>query len=598
MNIRRIMLNVSTIICTFTLVFGSFGALINSKVQAQTVNPLAVPIDCGLSLTCIQNNYKTFIGDRLAVMITNQIIQRMTASIVNWINTGFEGSPSFVTNPEAFFTDVGDQITGEFLKKTGTAKLLCSPFSFDLRLNIALSQADTYNKRYDCTLSTAINNAKNSVSNAGRNSGVVLSDDGVTLGNFMNGDFSQGGWEGFVAYTTQAQNNPIGAWLMTKSDLESAIAAKKAAVNADLNRGQGFMSWQKCTDVTAQFYDPSLGGESLGLTTAQEQQLVYGGNKTIMTGVTNLNKPTSVREKTVMKNGVPSTTYQNCETQTPGSMIASSLFNQADTGREKLVSVKTISDSIDALTGALVNQMLTQGLAALSNRGSGPSGSSASYLAQLSQESYNQDSFESKAFQNRAQSSANSIINLAQGNITKYNDTLTLLNNTKDKYLVAKTCFTNKLARLQQDSSFGFGASSGHRGYGERMIAGIDLVIARSIDPLLASTTEKKIMAMNQLSQYQGTASSTAGTVRGVNLDDITNGFSRVEASLNATIQTAQSSVESSGSADQGYRNAQTAVESWNKDADIFQSICNQYPNASTYAPNYRFTNPLLSSLR
>lgn len=465
--------------------------------------------------------------------------------------------------------------------------MLCSPFSFDLRLNIALNQVDSYNKRYDCTLSAAINNGRNSVANAGRNSGISVGADGVTLGNFMNGDFSQGGWEGFVAYTTQAQNNPIGAWLMTKSDLETAIAKRKAAINTDLNRGQGFLSWPKCTDVTAKFLDPGLGGESIGLTSAQADKLLYGGNQTIATGVTSLNKPTSVRERIDPKTGVAK--YESCETQTPGSMIASSLFNQADTGREKLVSVKTISDSIDALTGALVNQMLTQGLAALSSKGSGSgsSGSSVSYLAQLSQESYNENSFEAQSVRNRSQSTTNSVINLAQGNISKYNDTLTLLNGSKDKYLMARVCFTNKIARLQDSGP------SAQRSYGERMISGINLVITRSIDPLLASTTEKKIMALNQLSQYQGTASSTNGTVRGVNLDDITNGFSRVEASLNATIQTAQSSVESSTNADQGYRSVQATVENLNKDADMFQSICGQYPS---YISSYSFTNPLLSS--
>jgi hypothetical protein len=596
MNTRAKLHHVFVTVLAILMVFAPSTLMISNTVQAQVANPLAVPTDCGLSLTCIQNNYKTFIGDRLAVMITNQIIQRMTASIVQWINTGFEGSPSFVTNPEGFFTDVGDQITGEFLKQTGTAKVLCSPFSFDLRLNIALNQADTYNKRYNCTLSTAIANAKNSVANAGKNSGVTLGgSDGVTLGNFMNGDFSQGGWEGFVAYTTQAQNNPIGAWLMTKSDLEASIAAKKAAVNTDLNRGQGFMSWQKCKDVTAQFYDSRLGGESLGLTAAQEEQLVYGSNKTIVTGATNLNKPTSVRTKTTMKDGVPSTSYQNCETQTPGSMIASSLFNQADTGREKLVSVKTISDSIDALTGALVNQMLTQGLAALSNRGSSTGGGSSSYLAQLSEESYNSNSAESKAVRERTLSTTNSIINLAQGNITKYNDTLSLLNASRDKYLVARVCFTNKIAQLNQ-GQYGY---ANQKAYGERMIAGIDLVLSKNIDPLMASTTEKKIMAINKLNEYQSTASTTAsGTVRGVNLDDITRGFNLVQSDLNATIQTAQSSIESSSNAEQGYRNAQTTVTNLDKDAATFQSICSQYPFSTIYAPNFTFTNPLLAPFR
>ena len=45
----------------------------------------------------------------------------MTASIVNWINSGFHGDPTFISDPGAFFLDVANEITGKFMRDTALA---------------------------------------------------------------------------------------------------------------------------------------------------------------------------------------------------------------------------------------------------------------------------------------------------------------------------------------------------------------------------------------------------------------------------------------------------------------------------------------------
>lgn len=550
------------------------------KVEAQVANPLAVPTDCGLSLTCMQNNWKTFIGDRLAVMITNQIIQRMTASVVKWINTGFEGSPSFLTNPEGFFLDVADQITGEMIDRTGILSELCSPFSFDIRLNIALNQTNYAIKRYDCTLGKVIANTRNSIETIGQNSGITLygDEDGATIGNFINGDFSQGGWGGFIAYTTEPQNNPIGAYLMAQSDLQAQIAKKQGEINTDLNRGQGFMSWPKCTDITSQ-YNVNTTGElspgAMGLDSNSIRNLNQNGSAS--TGNNRFGNSTNIRRKVDPK--TKEARYESCETQTPGSVIASSLFNQADTGREKLVSVKTISDSIDAITGALVNQMLTQGLAALSSRGSGTGGSSQSYLTQLYEESYDQSSFDAVSSRDRSLSTTNSIVELAQSNINSYNSILNTLKDTKDRYLSAGLCFVGKMDTL---------TNAARRSYGERMVGAIDMVVNMDIEPLIASTTEKRNATQNLLNQYQVTTAQSTNSTAG--------DYSRVENALNSSVQTTQTVLSDTTDIRERTEHVNTKVIDLNADAQTFMNICSRYPNISN--TSNQFINPRLGAYR
>ena len=176
---------------------------------------------------------KEYVLDGLAWALAKALVQSMVASTVNWINSGFQGSPSFLTNPEGYFANVGDQVTGNFISNTGILSGLCSPFSADLRLALALGQVNGNNGHYTCTLSSVINNVKNSTVN------------GMSIGGFMNGDFSQGGWPAFISLS-EPQNNESGAYLQAHSDLLQQIGSKQSSVNQQLTQGSGFLSFQSC----------------------------------------------------------------------------------------------------------------------------------------------------------------------------------------------------------------------------------------------------------------------------------------------------------------------------------------------------------------
>ena len=59
--------------------------------------------------------FKVFVLDPLAVRIARTILKRMTASIVQWINSGYQGSPSYLTNPNKFFADIAKEETNIFI---------------------------------------------------------------------------------------------------------------------------------------------------------------------------------------------------------------------------------------------------------------------------------------------------------------------------------------------------------------------------------------------------------------------------------------------------------------------------------------------------
>lgn len=573
---KTIFKNIVIVCIIFSITIAPLG-LKPKKAVAQ-----AVPNDCSLfSFYCIQDNLKEFVLNTAAVMIANQILQKMTASIVNWINTGFEGSPAFLTNPEGFFLDLADQITGQFLTEEwglgGKLSPLCSPFSFDIRLNLALKQSG-YNagKRYTCTLGTIINNTKNAVDTAGQNSGINVygSDDGASIGNFVNGDFNEGGWAAFMAYTLEPQNNPVSVSLMAQSDLQQAIDRKQAAVNTDLNRGGGFLSWNKCDDITAQMTGPSRGN---GLSANEIASLDRAGNQSL-----NLSRGGTVNDTGIIKKttnpDTKITKYEKCQTQTPGSIIGGSLQSTLNIGRDKLVLVDTLSDSVDAILGALVNQMLTQGLAALSQKGTGVKNYSGSYLTQLANEAENVDSVGSRSLRERGDNAASSLINQSESSITTYNRAVSLLSDSRQKFIQARICFESHLSQpsllVEQKT------------YAERQIASINATVANDIDGPISIINFSVVEITRAINDFQNALGSTAkNDVPNFTGSYIEERFAKLDSLVSKSAKTTQAGIDTATNADTLFRTTTTKVSALDKDAKKYQTRCDTFPN-SVYANN------------
>ncbi|MCC7004966.1 hypothetical protein IT397_03560 [Candidatus Nomurabacteria bacterium] len=246
----------------------------------------------------------------IAYCIVNVLIQDISASMIEWINNGFENpdgssGPGFIKDPAQFFLDTGDREAGSFIENLGvntaggmiSGGLLCSPFSVQIKLALLNNLTSNLRKRLQCTLTDVIKNA-----------------DG-----FINGNFSAGGWAGWVSLTQNPQNNPYGAYLIANDEMYSRIEQTQNNLTMELGWGRGFLPFQKCEEVQG----PTQNGQTLN-----------GGKKV-------------------------------CTTTTPGAMVEESINRALGAGQNRLV----MASSINNIVSALVDQLLKQVMGGMSNMG-------------------------------------------------------------------------------------------------------------------------------------------------------------------------------------------------------------------------------------
>lgn len=161
--------------------------------------------------------------DGIAWALTNLIIQQMSRSIITWINSGFEGSPAFVTDLNGFLLDVADVQAGNFLTELGLG-FMCSPFKLDVQFALALQYQQAREYEDQCRLTDVVDN----------------------IDNFLAGDFPSGGWQGWFALTTQPGNNPYGALLLAQHELNVSITNAQGEQIKLLDFGRGFHSGELC----------------------------------------------------------------------------------------------------------------------------------------------------------------------------------------------------------------------------------------------------------------------------------------------------------------------------------------------------------------
>lgn len=162
----------------------------------------------------------------LVRIIAKTILHTMTQSIVRWINTGFKGSPSFVTDPQGFFTGVADQSFGRAIEDI--APMLCQPFRFQLQLGLGFQFSATSQDEVRCKLSDVITNIQG------------------FYDSFVGGTFSAGGWESWINIAGVPQNNAYGAYLAAQGQIRAGIVDAQGRELNLLNWGKGFQSWRVC----------------------------------------------------------------------------------------------------------------------------------------------------------------------------------------------------------------------------------------------------------------------------------------------------------------------------------------------------------------
>ncbi len=202
------------------------------KLAKDIVEAERIALEVARTELALAQGEKESFWDAVAMGIVKIFLNRLTLNIVEWIRTGYDGRPTFLTEPEAFFQDVGNQATGVFINEMGLNEVLCEPWKFGAMFGLVFQKP--YLIKAKCTLLDAEVNFQN-----------------------MSQNFMAAGWQGFLDITVKQENNPYGAFLQAKEEVAVRIGKEEIKQKEDLARGRGFFSIKtggECID-----FDVDLG---------------------------------------------------------------------------------------------------------------------------------------------------------------------------------------------------------------------------------------------------------------------------------------------------------------------------------------------------
>lgn len=260
--------------------------------------------------TYISSNKETVL-DPIAYTAARLLIRQLTQSIVDWINGGFNGNPSFIQDPGGFLTDSADRIIGEFIFGSDLA-FLCKPFKVNIQLSLGLSFSyNPFKDRINCRLSDVLANTEGAYD------------------SFMDGDFiNGGGWDSWLSITTNPQNNQLGAMVIARAEMDARIDNDKAEANLEATWGSGTLSYKDCTETIVN----NANGDVVSTKNFKGSKSTYPNNST--------GEVTAVVE---------------CKTVTPGSLINDQMKEATGSDLKQL----QLADEFNEIVGALANYMIT-----------------------------------------------------------------------------------------------------------------------------------------------------------------------------------------------------------------------------------------------
>ncbi|MEI8337831.1 MAG: hypothetical protein WCF92_01640 [bacterium] len=169
--------------------------------------------------------------DAIGFCIANEMIRYIANSTIVWINSGFKGSPVFISNTGQFFKGIEQQELGNFVNGVAMGTLginLCQPFKVVVLTNTLGGYAGGRGNPLSCTLDKIKAN----------------------YNQFTKGNWNSGGFPGWFELIQQP-NNAIGATLAAKDQAYINITTKQNTAIIDLNWSKGYRDFDKCQDKSS-----------------------------------------------------------------------------------------------------------------------------------------------------------------------------------------------------------------------------------------------------------------------------------------------------------------------------------------------------------
>lgn len=245
------------------------------------------------------------IGRAIAQRMVDDIVQ----SSIKWANSGFDGNPTFWTNPGKELGKIASASVGDYIDGNKRLSFLCSPFQAQIKLSIRDAYINPIPTQ--CTLEQI----------------------GVNVQKFY-GSFNEGGWDAWIKMTQDDQNNPYGAFITIKADVDQQMANAIGLKKDELAQGRGFLNFKDCEawnvyplpDVVKEYNN----GNALKKAQIQDQYPEWNPNKDPGECLT----PGAIR--------------------TPGAVIEKQLNESLPSGLKNLIS----AEHIDALASAFLSGAL------------------------------------------------------------------------------------------------------------------------------------------------------------------------------------------------------------------------------------------------
>ncbi len=272
-------------------------------------------------------------------MVVKMMLQKITLSTVQWIQSGFDGGPAFVQNPGKFMNDIAKEEILQFgieLNLNADCQATLSGSAFGASGNSdcvspyakswVKGQAEAFNKKFS-------DNAKYSLNE------LISETTPQYTGASFKSDFSAGGWNAWSALTSVPANNPVGFGLIAEKELSKRLEGTSKSVATEiqeaLNQANGFLGDYRCADPEGLTRDQHKAGLEAG----QVDQIC-----------------------------------KRWEYVTPGTVVAEAATKIVNYQDNNLLKAEDLNDAVAAIIDALIqrfsSELFENGLASFSDEGS------------------------------------------------------------------------------------------------------------------------------------------------------------------------------------------------------------------------------------
>ncbi len=251
---------------------GQVGAAQKTEVSARVGSGVSL---FGLSIPTLPS------WDAMAYCIVNTMIIYIADSTIDWVNTGFEGNPAFLNNPDQFFTDLANQEKINFLEGLayGVNSNVCGVYKSPI-LSALLSRYgrnQQYNQGYETGGYGYGYNQNGSINSC------AFDNNPGQLNTFLNTSFSEGGgWNAWFEVTQNPVNNPYDTYFNSIDNLNQSVESIKINKERELTWNNGYLSFRKCENGEKDTGKCSITTPGTAVQSQLESTLNLGKNRLVL----------------------------------------------------------------------------------------------------------------------------------------------------------------------------------------------------------------------------------------------------------------------------------------------------------------------------